>query len=1319
MTELDHGARPRPLPRGAAAQYIRRVTASRSSPSPARLWGVGLAMHAAVETFRAFLPLHTQRTVAGGALLFAHPETESFDGAAIFVDVAGFTALAERCKAMGPDGVEVLSRVLNAAFGSWVTTIDDHGGDVVKFAGDSLVAIWPGVDLDAATRRAAACALQLQAAQLPRVPEADGLTFKVAVDVGTMEFSYVGGVRGRWEPALGGEPLERIGELSDRLRPGSVLVLPHALRRLGSAAQGESAADGGMWLAELAGAPPPEPTVRPHLGLEHLDRLRACVPYAVAARILAGQSGWLAELRRITIVFIQPLGITPRTQLSELHKAVRAVQEALYRFEGSLNKISLDDKGLTLLGAFGLPPLSHEDDPARGALAALAVHSALRAQGVHCQIGVATGRVFCGTVGGNPRREYTVLGAAVNRAARLMQQADGGVLIDAQTARGAEGKVRCEPYGVLHLRGIPDPVAAHRPLGAARAGAGRERVFVGRGPELLQLDGLLAAAQRGKGGLAVLEGGPGLGKSRLLDVVLGRAQALGLPVLGAAGDPVEATTPWFPLRPVLRSLLGLRPGDEGRDPAAVLEAVRPLGELARFGPLLNGVLPLELPETPDTAQMTAEARGDTTVALLVGLVRAQGPVLVVLEDAHWFDSLTWDFAEALVNGAPGALVLLSSRPVPAPAPPPWDRLRARASPLIALEPLNADDTARLLADSLGADAVHPDVLAAVVDRTGGHPFYSAELALELVDSGAVQLRAGVLELTGEEVPLPDSLEGVITSRIDRLPASQQLLLKVGSVLGHVFRADAVRAIHPVEAARDAAQQELLDLEAQHLLSLEGGGEDTRYLFRHALTRQVVYGLMLFSQRAALHASAARWYEERFRDELTPHYGRLAHHWREAALPARAVTYFLRAGEQAWSAYANPEALQYFSEAEALERQLGVEPTPLDAARRDHLVGVAHKRVGELGAARRRLESALTRVGAPPRGRWGLVAELLGAFVAQAWHRLRPGPPPPCPAPRRDALILSARVRYELGQVYWYAGEGERAFHAIMRMLNEAEAAGPSEELGLAWSMALGMCGTMGLRRLSGRYDALARGMLPRIHDPATLGFMKLGIGAGCVLRAQWADALEWFGQSRGHYGQIGAAQTEAGLQPLMTSGYVYLLTGDLPNATTSLGELVQAAVAQRNPGVEVLGRSVLAVARLRSGDLAGAAAEADALVALQPSATLAQELMIGAAAGAHARLQLGDAQGARRLAALATPLARFQPGTPYHVCVGYEHLGAWAARAGGAEGREAHARSLRALRAFARIYPYGEPGARQLAGDRPGAEAAARRLGVRWIDLGA
>jgi class 3 adenylate cyclase len=197
--------------------------------------------------------------------------------------------------------------------------------------------------------------------------------------------------------------------------------------------------------------------------------VRAYVPEVVAARLAAGQAEWLAELRRISAVFVNLLDVDPAAVglLEPVQLAMAAIQPILQRYEGSLKQVAVDDKGLTLIAVFGLPLLAHEDDPARATRAAMAVQAALGGLGLGA-IGLASGRAFCGAVGGDVHRDYDVIGEVMNVTARLMQAAGDGILCDDATSHAARAHLRFQALPRIQVKGKADPVAVCRPVEPVR-----------------------------------------------------------------------------------------------------------------------------------------------------------------------------------------------------------------------------------------------------------------------------------------------------------------------------------------------------------------------------------------------------------------------------------------------------------------------------------------------------------------------------------------------------------------------------------------------------------------------------------------------------------------------------------------------------------------------------------------------------------------------------------------------------------------------------------------------------------------------------------
>jgi class 3 adenylate cyclase len=467
----------------------------------------------------SYVPALVVRRFADRHEPLAEAESEQFLAAVLFADISGFTALTERLAGTGAGGVEELTELLNGCFGELVELVGEHGGDVVKFAGDALLALWPADgDRSTVTAWAARCALAMQQSLQGRESAARvQLSVRIAVGFGQVSVAHLGGVRGRWELVVGGPAVVQVCAAEQVAGPGDVVLSPDALDLLGDLATGEQVQLGAdrpspFRLARVRWPTGAAPLVHARAVGTAGPALRGYVPAAVTARLAAGQSAWISELRTVSVLFVRLPGLDDISSdsLEEAQQLVGAVQEALYEYEGSVNKVGVDDKGATLVAAFGLPPVAHEDDAVRAVQAALEVQARLRRLGLGAALGLATGRGFCGSVGSSQRREYTMIGGVVNLAARLMQAANDELVCDAATRQATQAKLAFEALPPRRLKGWTQPLAVFRPRGHSRTRA-RSGSLVGRAREQRLLAERLVALRQGRGGPCWWREKPGLG----------------------------------------------------------------------------------------------------------------------------------------------------------------------------------------------------------------------------------------------------------------------------------------------------------------------------------------------------------------------------------------------------------------------------------------------------------------------------------------------------------------------------------------------------------------------------------------------------------------------------------------------------------------------------------------------------------------------------------------------------------------------------------------------------------------------------------------
>lgn len=393
------------------------------------------------------------------------PAARTFLGAVMFADMQNFTVLAERLNREDPvRGVKNLADYLDVYIGKLVDLITQHGGDIVKFAGDAVFAVWEekdGTTLLAALRAAVHCGLEIQT-QLHRYEVAPGtqLALRVGVSAGRLHELHLGGHRDRWEFLIAGAAMTACARAATTAEPGEVILAAPAVRIL-EMSGGVRVPPKRLRIPHILPHEIPPPLQRSDVAPEARAALNVYIPRA----LLVGNTRLESELRPLTVLFCKVKGIRfsiDASALADVQIVMLIMQECLYRYEGSINRFGVDEKGAVLLAAFGLPPLVHDDDPVRGILAARDIRRALASIGRDASIGVATGRAFCGTVGNETRCEYTMHGVNVNLAARLMVKADT-ILCDQNTYQAAADRFEFEEQPPMKVKNLEGMVHTYRP----------------------------------------------------------------------------------------------------------------------------------------------------------------------------------------------------------------------------------------------------------------------------------------------------------------------------------------------------------------------------------------------------------------------------------------------------------------------------------------------------------------------------------------------------------------------------------------------------------------------------------------------------------------------------------------------------------------------------------------------------------------------------------------------------------------------------------------------------------------------------------------
>jgi class 3 adenylate cyclase/tetratricopeptide (TPR) repeat protein len=1110
------------------------------------------------------------RHLASGEV--AGPASTAVEGGLLFTDFTGFTRLADHLARSGPRGAEELSRVLNRYFGVLIAEITDHGGDILTFAGDAVVALFEDGDPVAGPAAAARCGLAVQA----RIGElrAGGdtaLGLRTTVGAGAVTIHHVGGVDGQWLAIAGGPPLAELFEADRFGGTGDVLATQSAWSRIRGRADGDPGPGGVIRLRAVRDPSAHRPSGKIGLDPGLSKAVAAVVPPVVREWHAGGGAGSPAEFREASLVFVSLAGLDPRAGSgNRLHDAAGAVQRQVARLGGTFYQMLHDDKGTHMVAVFGLPGQSHDDDAARAADAALSARADIAGLGLDAGAGVASGPVFCGLYGGPGRTNYGIIGATINRAARLMQHAGGRVLCDAATRTRARRWVDFDDAGAVQLKGMSEPVPVHVAVGrrTARTGPAADgAAMIGRARETDRIRARLEALEHGAGGGAVvIEAEAGTGKTTLL----GRGQELaaeaGLRVLEGAAEPIEENTAYFAFRPVARELLGIPP-DPGPDTArtAVLERLEELGpDRVRLAPLLNAILPLDLPENELTRQMAGSIRAQNLSGLVAQLLAhaiGERPVVLALEDAHWMDGASLGLCVHLAEHVPAALLLVTARPMD-DGPPEYERLRnGPGRETLRLESLAPDEIIELVRRRLLARSVPVAVKDLILAKAEGNPFYGEELAATLLESGAIVVEGGECRIAGElaDLKLPGTVQGIVTGRIDRLPAATRTTVKVASVAGRVFGRDILEHLSGADGGDLDAH--LAELEQASLVVRQGDGS---YSFRHALTHETAYGLLPFAQREPLHRAAAE-HLEAVHEELSPVYARLAFHWSRAAEPRKAIPYLGQAGRQALEAYANQSAVGFLGEAIRLDRELrGKLDRDLDRARLHRQLAEGHYSLMQWDRAREHYERAIELCGfRRPRFGPATVVEVARHVASRHAPRLAAGDPASLTAEERALCTEALRACDNLQVVYLWQGNQLSLAHTVFEGANIAARLGPSAESAFARAMIGYLLVMAGMRKVAERDLRSAVEMAESAGQLLQQVSCNMYLGMTLSLLGRPLEGIPYLTRADDLVGRLGGGLWKHRGKYMLAEPH--LMIGDLPRAAELFGASAALSMSVEPP----------------------------------------------------------------------------------------------------------------------------------------------------------
>ncbi|MHB8510689.1 MAG: tetratricopeptide repeat protein [Actinomycetota bacterium] len=916
---------------------------------------------------------YVPRLVLEWLVLHSDEKHREIEGSLVFVDISGFTKLSERLARRGKVGAEELTDAIATCFTRLLGVAYGNDGGLIKFGGDALLLFFTGAEH---AQKAARAAVGMRRA-LREIGTFDysgtRVTLRMSVGImsGVFQFFFVGSEHR--ELLVTGRAASQTVEMEQTATAGEIVIAPSTAALLRPNVVGDAKGPGRLLKRDPGGLS----SSTSNSWLETNDAIIECVPVAIRSRILSESN--VPEHKRVTVAFVGFSGIDslleeqgPDEVALVLDQLVRTVQSAAAANGVTFLGSDIDRDGGKIILSAGAPDSAGDDEERMLLTLRNVFDSKLK---LSIRAGVNRGAVFAGDIGPPYRRTYTVMGDAVNLAARLMGKAAPGQIIASPSVLNAShsrfSTTALEPFTV---KGKSKPVQAHVVGEVSSGGRGVDFAsmpFVGRQREMAVLAEALREVIEGRGRLIEIVGEPGVGKSRLASqarALLARDVRRGTMVC----ELYKSSTPYAAWNLPLRAAIGI---DRNASDAEILETlsnvVRQLApQQLPWLSLIARAFGVEAPPSPEVLQLDEKFVGERLRDAVASLleVALDTPVMLLVEDAHWMDEASADLMHHLVREIgehPWVVVTIRRE-----GPGGFHAAQQERFTQLHLEPLTLQESSELIDQLTEQSPLTPHDSQALCARAGGNPMYLAELV-------AAAQQAGTIE------GLPDSVESLVTARIDRLEPADRLLLRELSVLGSSFDWMLARSvIDGFPTPEDRIWERLAGL-----IAFDARGS---VQFSNLLVRDTAYEGLPFRKRRELHALAGTTIESSGQAEdqaaiLSLHFlsaGRFVEAWR----------YARTAADKARDIYANVDAAVLYERAIDSARKAGTVRSE-ELATTYETLGDVRVRIGEYSKAGAAYKAARSMLDGDAIGtarllqKEGGVAQLSGRYSdALRWLR---------------------------------------------------------------------------------------------------------------------------------------------------------------------------------------------------------------------------------------------------------------------------------------------------------------------------------------------
>ena len=766
------------------------------------------------------------------------------------------------------------------------------------------------------------------------------------------------------------------------------------------------------------------------------DQPQSYTPKHLADKILTTRSSVEGERKLVTVLFADVANytsISEKLDPEEVHQIMdgcfKILMDEIHRYEGTINQFTGDG----IMALFGAP-VAHEDHAQRACHAALAVQRSLEGYSEELEkrfglefkmrVGLNSGPVVVGSIGDDLRMDYTAIGDTTNLAARMENMARPGTIVGtAYSHKLARDYFDFSPLGKVQVKGKKEAQEVYELIKASEVKTRIEAAvargltrFVGRTREAETLKEAYDNAQSGSGQVVGVVGEAGVGKSRLLLELRNMLPMGEYTYMEGRCLHYGGSMAYLPILDILRSYFDIKEGDqEVVIKEKMEEKVLQLDEnLKSTFPPFQELLSLKVEDGAHLQLQPQQKKERTFEAIRDLLVRESEnkPLVLAVEDLHWIDKTSEEFLNYLIDWLANnhILLILLYRPEYTHT---WGSKSYYIK--IGVDQLSNRSSAELVQAILEGGEVVPELRELILNRSGGNPLFVEELTHSLLGNGSIQRKDHqyVLARKASDIEVPDTIQGIIAARIDRVEESLKQVMKVASVIGREF---AYRILQTIMEMREELKSSLTNLQGQEFIYEKSLFPELEYIFKHALTQEVAYNSLLLKRRKEIHEKIGNAIEKLYTNRLEEYYELLAYHYARSDNREKAVEYLDWANQKAAKLNAMKEAKAYFEQVMKLldslpETKLNLEKR-ISLLVNQWLVFTLLYQLPEYYDLLSRYEQTAIDLGNQ---------ELLGAFFVG------------------------------MGQCQWWVGKYDQAIQTLTKAAELCETAGHSEYAGLAYT----------------------------------------------------------------------------------------------------------------------------------------------------------------------------------------------------------------------------------------------------------------------------